>query len=62
MASGTQKQVSQFVSHKVAENHSLPHTAPLGKLLSIVRENVGDYSKAPIVWIEREAQAILSLS
>ena len=50
------------MSHKMAENHSLPHTAPVGKLLGIVRENVGDGGKAPIVWIEREAKAILSLS
>jgi hypothetical protein len=50
------------MGHQIAENHSQPHTAPVGELLGIVRKNVGDDSKAPIVWIEREAKAILSLS
>ena len=62
MAPGTQEQVTQFVSHKVAENHSLSQTATVGEQLGIVRENVGDGGKARVVWIECEAKAILSLS
>ena len=61
MAAGAQQQVTQLVSHEVAEDHFHPHTSPVGELLGIVRENVGDGGKAP-VWIECEAKAILSLS
>src|SRR5215472_1431837 len=62
MAPGAQKQVTQFVSHEVAKNHSLPHAAAVGELLGIVRENVGDDRKAPVVWIECESKAVLSTS
>jgi hypothetical protein len=62
MAAGAQKQMPQFMGHKMAEDHSLPHTSSVGKLLGIVRKNVGDGGKAPVLWIECEAKAILSLS
>src|SRR2546422_35854 len=53
--------MTQFVSHKVAEEHSLAQAATVGELLGIVRENVGDGGKAPVVWIKCEAKAILSV-
>jgi hypothetical protein len=39
MAPSAQKQVTQFMSHKVAENQFQPHAAPVSELPGIVREN-----------------------
>jgi len=47
MAPRAQKQVTEFVSHNMAENHSLRHAASVGKLLGLVRENIGILTKLP---------------
>jgi hypothetical protein len=62
MTSGAQKQVSEFMSRKVPENYSVPHSAAAGELIGVVRKYVRHSSEAAVFGDHREAEAVLSLA
>jgi hypothetical protein len=49
VASCTQKQVAEFVSRKMSENDSVPHTTAIGKLLGVVREHVRHHKEGSVI-------------
>jgi len=62
MTSCTQKQVAEFVSSKMPENDSMPHTTAVGKLLGVIREHVRHHSEGAVFQDSGEAEAVPGLA
>jgi hypothetical protein len=53
--------MTEFVSRKMSEKDSVPHTVVVGKLLGVVREYIRDCGETAVLRDHGEAKAVLGL-